>query len=146
VLKLRGKRIDAMLWISLVLVVVFGGLTIWFHNETFIKWKPSVLYWTMGTALWLAPLLAGKNLLKLLLGAQMVLPERVWHRLNFAWVAFFAAMGLLNIWVAYSFSTDTWVNFKLFGGIGLMFAFTIAQGLYLGRYIEEPAATNEGKQ
>ncbi|WP_164964163.1 septation protein A [Rubrivivax sp. JA1026] len=146
VLKLRGKRIDAMLWISLVLVVVFGGLTIWFHNETFIKWKPSVLYWTMGTALWLAPLLAGKNLLKLLLGEQMVLPERVWHRLNFAWVAFFAAMGLLNIWVAYSFSTDAWVNFKLFGGIGLMFAFTIAQGLYLGRYLEEPAAPNEGKQ
>jgi intracellular septation protein len=136
-LKANRRKIDTMLWVSLVLVVVLGGLTIWFHNETFIKWKPSVLYWSMGTALWLAPLVAGKNLLKVLLGEQMQLPSRVWHRLNFAWVAFFAAMGLLNLWVAYSFSTDTWVNFKLFGGIGLMLAFTLAQGFYLSRYLED---------
>lgn len=145
VLKLRGRKIDTMLWVSLVLVVVLGGLTIWFHNDTFIKWKPSVLYWTMGTALWLAPLLAGKNLLKLLLGEQLQLPDRIWHRLNFAWVAFFAGMGLLNLWVAYSFSTDTWVSFKLFGGLGLMLAFTVAQGLYLGRYIQEPPAGGSSK-
>jgi len=136
-LKLRGRKVDTMLWVSLALVTVLGGLTIWFHNETFIKWKPSVLYWTMGTALWLSPLLAGKNLLKVLLGEQMQLPDRVWHRLNFAWVAFFAGMGLLNLWVAYSFSTGAWVNFKLFGGLGLMLAFTVAQGLYLSRYIED---------
>jgi intracellular septation protein len=141
VLKLRGRKVDTMLWVSLALVTGLGGLTIWFHNETFIKWKPSVLYWTMGTALWLSPLLAGKNLLKVLLGEQMQLPDRVWHRLNFAWVAFFAGMGLLNLWVAYSFSTSAWVNFKLFGGLGLMLAFTVAQGLYLGRYLEDtPAA------
>lgn len=137
VLKLRGRKIDTMLWVSLVLVVGLGGLTIWFHNENFIKWKPSVLYWTMGTALWLAPLVAGKNLLKLLLGEQLQLPAKIWHRLNFAWVAFFAGMGLLNLWVAYSFSTDAWVNFKLFGGLGLMLVFTVAQGLYLSRYIED---------
>ncbi len=137
VLKLRGRKVDTMLWVSLVLVAGLGGLTIWFHNETFIKWKPSVLYWTMGTALWLSPLLTGKNLLKSLLGAQMQLPDRIWHRLNFAWVAFFAGMGLLNLWVAYSFSTATWVNFKLFGGLGLMLAFTVAQGLYLSRHVEE---------
>ncbi len=137
-LKLAGRKVDVMLWVSLVLVVVLGGLTIWFHNDTFIKWKPSVLYWTMGTALWLAPLVAGKNLLKVLLGEQMQLPAKVWHRLNFAWVAFFAGMGLLNLWVAYSFSTDTWVNFKLFGGIGLMLLFTLAQGVYLSRHLQEP--------
>lgn len=137
-LKLRGRKVDTMLWVSLVIVVVLGGMTIWFHNETFIKWKPSVLYWAMGTALWLAPLVAGKNLLKVLLGEQIQLPAKVWHRLNFAWVAFFAGMGLLNLWVAYSFSTDAWVNFKLFGGIGLMLVFTLAQGFYLSRYIEEP--------
>lgn len=142
-LKLARRKVDTMLWVSLVLVVVLGGLTIWFHNETFIKWKPSVLYWCMGTALWLAPLVSGKNLLKVLLGEQMQLPARVWHRLNFAWVAFFAGMGLLNLWVAYSFSTDTWVNFKLFGGIGLMLLFTLAQGLWLSRYIEEPAQKPE---
>jgi intracellular septation protein len=138
-LKAARRKVDTMLWVSLALVVVLGGLTIWFHNETFIKWKPSVLYWAMGTALWLAPLVSGRNLLKLLLGEQLQLPEKVWHRLNFAWVAFFAAMGLLNLWVAYSFSTDTWVNFKLFGGIGLMLVFTVAQGLYLNKYLEDPA-------
>ncbi|ODV13077.1 MAG: septation protein A [Rubrivivax sp. SCN 70-15] len=146
-LKLRGRKVDTMLWVSLVLVVVLGGLTIWFHNETFIKWKPSVLYWAMGTALWLSPLLAGKNLLKVMLGEQLQLPAKVWHRLNFAWVAFFAGMGLLNLWVAYSFSTDAWVNFKLFGGIGLMLVFTIAQGLYLSRHIDEtPRAEGEPPQ
>jgi intracellular septation protein len=134
-LKLRGRKVDTMLWVSLVLVVVLGGATIYFHNETFIKWKPSMLYWAMGLAFWLSPLLFGKNLLRALLGEQMQLPAMVWHRLNFAWVAFFALMGLLNLWVAYSFSTDTWVNFKLFGGIGLMLLFTLAQGLYLSRHV-----------
>lgn len=139
VFKLRGRKVDTMLWVSLTLVTVMGGLTVWFHNETFIKWKPSLLYWTMGAALLLTRLLAGKNLLKTLLGAELRLPEPVWQRLNLAWVAFFAAMGVINLWVAYSFSTDTWVNFKLFGGIGLMVAFIVAQGLYLGRHLEEPA-------
>jgi intracellular septation protein len=139
-LKSRGRRVDAMLWVSLGLVVVLGGATIYFQSETFIKWKPSALYWAMGLALWLWPLVTGKNLLKVLLGEQMQLPPKVWHRLNFAWVAFFGLMGLLNLWVAYTFSTDTWVNFKLFGGIGLMLLFTLAQGLVLARYLEEPAA------
>jgi intracellular septation protein len=139
-LKLRGRRIDTMLWVSLGLVVVLGSATIYFHNETFIKWKPSALYWAMGLSLWLSPLLFGKNLLRVLLGEQLELPDRVWHRLNFAWVAFFALMGLLNLWVAYHYSTDTWVNFKLFGGIGLMLLFTLAQGLYLSRYLKDDAA------
>lgn len=138
-LKLRGRRIDTMLWISLGLVVVLGGATIYFHNETFIKWKPSALYWAMGLSFWLSPLLFGKNLLRMLMGAQIDLPALVWHRLNFAWVAFFALMGLLNLWVAYNFSTDTWVNFKLFGGIGLMLLFTLVQGLYLSRYVKDEA-------
>ncbi len=138
-LKLRGRKVDTMLWVSLGLVVMLGGATIYFHSETFIKWKPSVLYWAMGLSFWLSPLLFGKNLLRALMGAQMQLPAWVWHRLNFAWVAFFAAMGLLNLWVAYSFSTDVWVDFKLFGGIGLMLLFTLAQGLYLNRYLRDDA-------
>jgi intracellular septation protein len=137
----RGRKVDLMLWVSLGLVVVLGGLTIWLHSEAFIKWKPTLLYWVMGGAFALAPLLFGKNLLKLLLGEQLELPAPVWQRLNVAWVLFFAAMGALNLWVAYSFSTDTWVNFKLFGSIGLMLVFTVAQGLYLSRYLpDEPAA------
>jgi intracellular septation protein len=144
-LKLRGKRVDTMLWVSLGLVMVLGGLTVWFHSETFIKWKPTLLYWVMGGAFLLGPLLFGKNLLRLLLGEQLRLPDPVWQRLNWAWVAFFGAMGALNLWVAYSFSTDTWVNFKLFGGIGLMLVFTLAQGLYLSRYLPDEPAPKETK-
>ncbi|MBQ1762665.1 MAG: septation protein A [Aquincola sp.] len=136
----RGKKVDVMLWVSLVLVVVLGGATIWFHNETFIKWKPSVLYWVMGGAFLLSELLLRKNLLRMLLGEQMQLPDHAWQRLNLAWVVFFAVMGVLNLWVAYNFSTDAWVNFKLFGGIGLMLLFTLAQGIYLSRHIKEDAA------
>lgn len=136
-LKATRRKVDTMLWVSLVLVVVLGGLTVYFRSETFIKWKPSMLYWVMGMAFWLSPLLFGKNLLRVLLGEQLQLPNKVWHRLNFAWVAFFGIMGFLNLWVAYHFSTDTWVNFKLFGGMGLMLAFTVAQGLYLSRYLDE---------
>lgn len=139
-LVLRGKKVDTMLWVSLGLVTVLGGATIWFHNETFIKWKPSVLYWVMGLTFWLSQLIFRKNLLRALIGDQLQLPPGVWQRLNFAWVAFFAFMGLLNLYVAYSFSTDTWVNFKLFGGIGLMLLFTVAQGLYISRHVEAEQA------
>ena len=146
ILALRGKKIDLMLWVSLALVVVMGGLTVWLHNETFIKWKPTLLYWVMGSAFALAPLLFGKNLLKLLLGEQLQLPAPVWQRLNLAWVLFFATMGALNLWVAYNFSTDTWVNFKLFGSIGLMLVFTIAQGLYLARHMPDEAPVKKEQQ
>jgi intracellular septation protein len=143
-LALARKKIDTMLWVSLALVVVFGGATIWFHNETFIKWKPSVLYWLMALGFAVSQLLFGKNLLRMLLGEQLQLPGFVWRRLNMAWVVFFALMGFINIWVAYTFSTETWVNFKAFGLIGLMIVFTVGQGLYLGRYLhEEPAAEKQ---
>lgn len=136
---LRGKKVDMMLWVSFALVTVLGGATVWFHNETFIKWKPSVLYWVMGLSFWVSQAFFRKNLLQVLIGEQLELPAAVWQRLNFAWIAFFAMMGLLNIYVAYSFPTDVWVNFKLFGGIGLMLVFTIAQGLYIGRHVKPEA-------
>jgi intracellular septation protein len=139
-LKLRSRKVETMLWVSLILVVLMGGLTIYLRSETFIKWKPSVLYWCMGLAFWLSPLMFGKNLLKLMMGDQLNLPAKIWHRLNFAWITFFAIMGFINLWVAYNFSTDTWVNFKLFGSLGLMLIFTLAQGLYLSKYLsDEPA-------
>jgi len=115
---------------------VLGGLTVWFHSETFIKWKPTALYWTMGLVLWVSQLVFGKNLLRALLGEQLHLPAMVWQRLNLAWIVFFAVMGVLNLWVAYNFSTGAWVNFKLFGALGLMLVFTVAQGLYLSRHLE----------
>ncbi len=140
-LKARGKKVDLMLWISLTLVVVLGGLTVWLHSETFIKWKPTGLYWAMGLSFLVSQTLLGKNLLKLMMGEQMQLPDAVWKRLGLAWVVFFAAMGVLNLWVAYNFSTSTWVNFKLFGGIGLMLLFTLGQGLYISRHLPDSDRT-----
>ncbi len=132
----RGRKIDLMLWISLGLVTVLGGATVWFHNETFIKWKPSVLYWAMGMSFWVSQFVFRKNLLQTLLGEQLELPPAVWLRLNWAWILFFATMGVLNLAVAYTLSTAAWVNFKLFGGLGLMLLFTLAQGVYLSRHIK----------
>ena len=146
VMLVRGKKIDMMLWISLALVVVLGGATVWFHSETFIKWKPSVLYWAMGLSFWISQVVFRKNLLQTLMGEQLELPPGVWQRLNFAWIAFFGMMGLLNLYVAYSFTTDVWVNFKLFGGIGLMLLFTLAQGIYLSRHIKPDAEDAEPPQ
>jgi intracellular septation protein len=139
-LKSRGRKVDLMLWVSLALVVLLGGATVYFHSETFIKWKPTALYWAMASAFAISELFFGKSLLRVLLGSQLELPNPVWWRLSVAWIAFFAIMGLLNLWVAYSFSTATWVNFKLFGALGLMLAFTIGQGLYLSRFIKDDAA------
>lgn len=138
ILKLRGRKIDLMLWISLALVVVLGGATVWFHNATFIKWKPSGLYWGMALVFFVSQTFFGKNLLQSMLGAELQLPAAVWKRLNLAWVLFFTAMGLLNLYVAYNFSTDAWANFKVFGATGLMLLFTLGQGLYMSRYLSEP--------
>jgi len=135
-LKVRGKKVDTMLWVSLALVTVLGGATIYFHSENFIKWKPTVLYWVMGSALLVGQLVFKKNGIKSLMGAQMELPDAIWRAVNFSWIGFFAVMGLLNLWVAFTFSTDTWVNFKLFGGLGLMVVFVLAQAVYLNKHIK----------
>ena len=139
----RGKKIDTMLWVSLTLVVVLGGATIYFHSENFIKWKPTMLYWAMGTALLAGQVFMNKNGIKSLMGAQMTLPDAVWRKVNFAWVGFFALMGVLNLWVAFNFTTDMWVNFKLFGATGLMFVFVILQAVYLGRYMTPEVKLHE---
>jgi intracellular septation protein len=136
-LMLRGRKVDKMLWISLGIIVVFGGATLFLRDETFIKWKPTVLYWLFGASLLVSATLFRKNLIRSLLEVQLTLPEPVWGRLNLAWIAFFAFMGVANLVVAFNFSTDAWVNFKLFGGMGLMLAFVVGQGLFLSKYIEE---------
>jgi intracellular septation protein len=136
-LKLRRKPVDPMLWASLAIIVVFGGATLLLQDETFIKWKPTVLYWLSGVVLTGAVLVFRKNLIRALLSEQMQLPEHVWNRLNWSWVGFFAFMGAANLYVAYHYSTDLWVNFKLFGGMGLMLLFVVGQSLLLSRYVEE---------
>ena len=133
---MRTRKIEPMLWVSLVIIVVFGGATLLLQDETFIKWKPTVLYWLFGLALLVAQYAFGKNLIRSMMGAQIALPERLWTRLNLSWVGFFVGMGLLNLYVAYNFGTDAWVNFKLFGGMGLMFLFILGQAVMLQRYVE----------
>ena len=136
-LLLRGKKVDGMLWVSLAIIVVFGGATIYFHNEAFIKWKPTVLYWVFAIVLVGAQLLMNKNLIRLMMKAQIDLPDPIWTRLNMAWAAFFAAMGVINLYIAFNFPTSVWVNFKLFGFMGLMIAFVVAQTMFLSKYIKD---------
>nr|WP_229517327.1 septation protein A [Massilia oculi] len=139
-LLLRRRKVDGMLWLSLGVVVVAGGATIYFHDDTFIKWKPTILYWAFGAALLLAHLLYRKNLMRSALGSAMRLPDAVWTRVLYAWIAFFAGLGLLNLLMAFVvFRSDTgaWVSFKLFGITGLLFAFIIIQSLFLSKHIQE---------
>lgn len=135
-LKARGRQVDTMLWVSLGLVTALGSATVYFHSESFIKWKPTVLYWVMGTSLLLGQLVFKKNGIKSVMGAQVSLPESVWRNVNFSWIAFFTVMGFLNLWVAFNFPTSTWVNFKLFGGMGLMLVFVLGQAVLLNKYIQ----------
>jgi intracellular septation protein len=137
-LLIRRRHVDTMLWVSLVIIMVFGGATIYFHDELFIKWKPTVLYWCFALALLGAQLILRKNLIRSLMGQQMTLPDPVWNKLNLAWGAFFAAMGALNLYVAFNFPLELWVNFKMFGFLGMMIAFVIAQTAYLSRHLKEP--------
>ncbi|MFN3544878.1 MAG: septation protein A [Thiobacillus sp.] len=143
--KLRGQAVETMLWVSVVLIVVFGGATLWLHDEAFIKWKPTVLYWLFAVILFGAAAF-GRNLIKSLMGSQMELPDVAWSRLNASWGAFFALMGLANLIVAFNFSTDTWVNFKLFGSLGLMLVFVIGQSMMLTRYLDKADLDKENQE
>jgi intracellular septation protein len=149
----RHGKVDTMLWVSLILVAVFGGATLILHDETFIKWKPTVLYWLFAVSLFVSARFFGKNLIRAMLEKQMQLPETLWRKLNLAWIGFFAVMGVINLLIAFAFnfSTDTWVSFKLFGGMGLMFLFIVIQGLILAKYMPEekeessPQPPSQGK-
>jgi len=134
-LKARNKPVPRLLLAGLALAVIFGGLTIWFHSPTFIKWKFSIFYWLLSASLLLGQLVWKRNLLKSMLGGELELPANVWNRLNLAWILFFIAMGLLNIYVAYNYSEDAWFTFKMFISTALMLAFMFAQGVFIWRYL-----------
>lgn len=136
----RGRPVAGMQWAGLAIIVVFGGMTLLLHDETFIKWKPTVLYGAFALALLVARYGFRKNLIEAMMGAQVRLPVPIWHRLNLAWAAFFVVMAAANLFVAFTFSTDTWVNFKLFGTMGLTLAFIVAQALYISRFVQEDAS------
>jgi intracellular septation protein len=132
----RGK-VSAVHWLSFAIIVVFGGATLLLQDETFIKWKPTVLYAVFGSVLAMGKLVFRRDLLALLL-KDLTLPSSVWSRLTWSWVGFFALMAIANWYVAFHFSTDAWVNFKVWGGIGLFLLFALAQGIVLARYVSEP--------
>lgn len=138
----RHRKVDNLLWVSLVLITIFGGATLFLQDEAFIKWKPTVLYWLFACVLLISQVLFKKNLIRSMLSNQLKLPEAIWSRLNTSWSLFFAAMGAVNLYVAFSFSTDFWVNFKLFGFTGLMLVFIIFQGLFIGKHVEAQDETN----
>jgi len=147
----RGRKVDGMLWLSLGVIVVMGGATIYFHNEDFIKWKPTILYWAFGLALFVAQFGFGNNLMRKVMEAQIRLPDAVWTKVGYAWMAFFAAIGVLNLvmaFVVFKGNTGAWVNFKLFGITGIFFAFVVIQTLMLSKYMEEheqPQGHGHGK-
>ena len=132
-LMLRGRKVEPMLWISLAVIVVFGSLTLYLRNEMFIKWKPTILYWIFGGILVYGNI-AGRNFIRMLLSkAEIEMPGHAWGTLQNMWIGFFAAMGVVNLLVAYLCSTDTWVNFKLFGLLALTFIFTIGTAVWMTR-------------
>jgi intracellular septation protein len=142
-LLVRGRKVDGMLWLSLVVIAIMGGATIYFHDDNFIKWKPTILYWAFALALLVAQVFMKKNLMRSAMEATMKLPERIWPRLNCAWMWFFFTMGLLNLFVAFVvFKGDTsaWVSFKLFGFTGIFLAFIVGQTLLLSKHILEEEA------
>ena len=134
--KFKGRKVEPMLWISLAIIVVMGGATLWLHDEAFIKWKPTVLYWVFSGAIFGAAA-GGKNLIRSLMNAEVELPGSAWNLLNLSWGVFFALMGVLNLLVAFNFSTDVWVDFKLFGSLGLMLVFVLAQTIFISRHLDK---------
>jgi intracellular septation protein len=142
---LRRRKVTNMQWASLGIIVVFGGATLILRDETFIKWKPTVLYWLAGLS-FLGALAFKTNFVKAVMGEGIELPEPIWTKLAVAWGVFFLFKGALNLWVAYNFSTEAWVNFKLFGGMGLMLAFVVAQAVWLSKYVQDEPAKADPPQ
>jgi len=140
---LRHRRVETMHLVTLGLIVVFGGATLYLHDEQFIKWKPTVINWLFGVAFLASQYIGGKPFIQRMMANNIELPERVWYRLNLSWALFFLFLGGVNLFVIYTFDTDTWVNFKLFGMLGLTFAFVLLQAVFLSRYLPEPESTKE---
>ncbi|WP_326543265.1 septation protein A [Pseudorhodoferax sp.] len=139
------RKLQTMHKATLALVLVFGTLTLLLQDERFIKWKPTVLYAAMAIALAFTVWVLKKNFLKLVLGSQLELPDAVWMRLNWAWVLYCLFMSVVNGYVAYSFSTDAWVDFKLWGYV-FPLAFIVGQGLYVSRYLKSDGEVVESKE
>jgi intracellular septation protein len=138
----RHRKVSPMLLTSALLVLVFGGLTLIVHDATFIKWKPTIVNWLFAAAFLASQFMAGPTIVQRLMGEQVKLESPgLWTRLNLMWVVFFVVVGALNLYVAFHYSESTWVNFKLFGLMGLTIAFALVQGAWLARKMEHADKT-----
>ncbi|ANJ68004.1 septation protein A [Halothiobacillus diazotrophicus] len=137
------KQVENMHWISAGLILVFGGMTLVLHDPVFIMWKPTILNWLFALVFAASAFFGTKPLVQRMMEHVLTVPTPIWHRVNWAWVAFFVLSGAVNIYVAYHYSQDAWVNFKLFGLMGMTFVFMILQGIYLARYAENTAEVVE---
>jgi intracellular septation protein len=141
VTKLVRKKFDNQQVVTLAVFVVFGGMTLYFHNPIFVKWKPTIVFWIFGIAFLLSQFIGEKpiaqRMLEKVLEGNASLPGRVWSRLNLAWATFFIVLGGLNLYVAYNFDTDVWVNFKVYGIMGILLVFSFIQAIFLSRFLAE---------
>jgi intracellular septation protein len=140
---LRQRRVEKIPLFTAALVLVLGGATLLLHDPVFVKWKPTVVNWLFAVAFLGSRFIGRKTLLERMMGGQLELPSPVWVKLTLAWAIFFLVMGLANLYVAYTFDENTWVNFKLFGMLGLTLVFVLAQALYMSRHLKADDAPKE---
>ena len=135
---LKHRRLELTHVITLASGLILGAATLFFHNEIFIKWKPTAIYWVFAILFGGSQIIGSQPLIERLMGNKISLPKLVWQRLNLCWAVFFAGMGAINLYIAYQFNTNVWVNFKLFGTLGGTIIFVILQSLYMGKYLKDP--------
>jgi len=141
--KFKHGKVDKTLWISELLIVVLGGFTLYLQDDTFIKWKPTILYWVFASTILVSHFLFNKNIIRSMMDQNVDLPEHVWKKMNLSWAIFFTLLGFINLFVAKHFSTDTWATFKLFGATGLMFVFILLQILMMNKYLPKENPTDK---
>lgn len=139
----RNRRVEKMHLVTLGLLIVFGGLTLALRDPLFIKWKPTVVNWLFAVVFLGSHLVGKKTMVERMMSHAVALPVEIWTRLNAAWSLFFLFSGALNIYVAFNYPEATWVNFKLFGMLGLTMVFVVVQALYLARHVQQHNATQE---
>ncbi len=132
----KNRKVEKMQIVTLVMIIVFGGATLLLKDEMFIKWKPTVINWIFGLTFLGSQYFGDKPIVERMMGGNITLPENIWRKLNSMWAIFFILLGCINVYVIYQFDTNTWVNFKLFGMLGLMVLFVFIQAIFLSRYVE----------
>jgi intracellular septation protein len=138
----KRRKVSSMQWVSLSLIVILGGATLLLRDEFFIKWKPTAIYWGFSIAFFVSHFMGNKFLIERLLAEHISLPRVIWKRLNISWGLFFATLGAVNGYLVFHVSTETWVKFKLFGGLGSTLLFVLLQGIYLSKYLT-PESSNK---